>query len=190
MLLEGKTYGDMKLRIVLLLIIAVGALNPLGSKADDLFQMFWHVNCYQKAANGRIAVRKLTEQDFVNEIAQNNNLNPADLVFVYRPNKHDTAVVRKADGGFVADVIQMEYNHTDLVNPTGAIIVRHALLYDEAHQIPLGSFFGVENRRLRQDGGLANDSLLGTVVYSKPDVGQVYSGQVSTGSRVNDTSGG
>ena len=152
--------------------------------------MFWRVNLYQKAANGRITVRSFTEQEFVNQVARDNNLNPADLVFVYRPNKRDTVVVRKADGGFVADVIQMEFNFTDLVNPTGAIIVRHALLYDEAHDVPLGSFFGVENRQLGPNGGLANDTLVGTVMYSKPDVGQVYSGCVSTGSRINDTSGG
>jgi hypothetical protein len=183
-------HKQMRMRIILAAVIAAGALDPLVSNADDLFQMFWRVNCYQKASNGRITVRRVTEQDFVNAVAQNNNLNPSDLVFVYRPNKHDTAVVRRSDGAFVADVIQMEYNYTDLVNPTGAIIVRHALLYDEAHQVALGSFFGVENRQLSADGRLIRDSLSGTVVYSKPDEGQVYSGKVSTGSRVADRSGG
>ena len=165
-------------------------MSAFSSHADDLFQLFWRVNVYQKGSGGRIVATRLTEQDLVNVVAQNNGLNPADLVFVYRPNKHDTAVVRRANGQFVADVIQMELNYTDILNPTGQIIVRHALLYDEAHQVPLGSFFGVENRQVNSAGGIANDSLYGTVMYSKPDLGQEFAGQISTGGRINDTSGG
>jgi hypothetical protein len=83
----------------------------------------------------------------------------------------------------------MEYNHTDVVNPTGKVIVRHALLYDEAHTIPLGSFFGLEIRQPNSTGGVSSDQLTGTVLYSKPDENTVFGAQVSTGGRINDTSG-
>lgn len=180
---------DMKMRIALALVITIGSLGSLTARADDLFQMFWRINVYQKNSTGHIIAYRMSEQDFVNTIAHNNGLNPADLVFVYRPNKHDTAVVRRSNGAFVADVIQMEYNYFDMVNPTGAIIVRHALLYDENHQTPLGSFFGTEYRSLTSGGALANDSLVGTVMYTKPDEGRIFVGQVSTGQRIVDTSG-
>ena len=105
------------------------------------------------------------------------------------PNRRDTVVVRASTGQFVADVIQMEYTWTDIVNPTGAVIVRHALLFDEYHQAALGSFFGLELVGRDGNGNLVNDSLQGTVLYSKPDVGVVYGAKIWTGGRINDTTG-
>ena len=178
------------MRVVLGLFTTLSLLGPLTSRADDLFKMFWRGTYYTHDSSGHIVAVGFSEQDFVNQVANNNNLNANDLVFVYRPDKHDTAVVFKSNGAFVADVIQMEYNYTDVVNPTGKIIVRHALLYDEAHQVPLGSFFGVETRTPNSSGGVSQDSLYGTVFYSKPDLDIVYNATISTGGRVNDTSGG
>ncbi len=177
----------MKMRVVIGLIglLSIGA--TLSTRADDLFQLFWRGTYYVKDANtGRITAVNFSEQDFVNKVAQDNNLNPADLVFVYRPDKHDTAVVRAATGQFIADVIQMEYTYTDVVNPTGKVIVRHALLFDEYHQAALGSFFGLELRTLNAQGGLDNDQLVGTVLYGKPDEGTVWGASISTGPRIVD----
>jgi hypothetical protein len=36
---------------------------------------------------------------------------------------------------------------------------------------------------------LVNDSLSGTVLYSKPDIGVVYGAKIWTGGRINDTTG-
>jgi len=80
----------------------------------------------------------------------------------------------------------MEYTFTDVVNPTGAVIVRHALLFDEYHQAALGSFFGIELATRDSSGALLNDSLSGTVIYSKPDIGVVYGGRIFTGKRIVD----
>lgn len=158
------------------------------AKADDLFQLTWRGTYYTTNANGRIVALPFTEQDFVNKVAQDNGLDPSKLIFVYRADKRDTAVVQ-ANGAFVADVIQMEYTWTDVNNPSGSATVRHALLYDEYHQNPLGSFFGLELRTLNANGGLVNDVLQGTVLYSKPELNAAYAGQIKTGARVVDTSG-
>jgi hypothetical protein len=178
-----KTNMTRVLLPVLLLLIA-----PV-SRADDLFQLFWRGTYYTKNATGHIMAVQFTEQDFVNKIAQDNGLDPSTLVFVYRPDRRDTVVVRASDGQFIADVIQMEYTWTDVVNPSGAVIVRHALLFDEYHQAALGSFFGLELSSHDINGNLINDSLSGTVLYSKPDVGIVYGARVWTGQRIVDKTG-
>ena len=165
------------------------SLTTLSSQADDLFQLFWRGTYYTKNDTGHIIAVDFTEQDFVNKIAQDNGLDPSTLVFVYRPDRRDTVVVVASTGQFIADVIQMEYTWTDIVNPTGAVIVRHALLFDEYHQAALGSFFGLELVSRDANGNLVNDSLQGTVLYSKPDVGIVYGGKIWTGARVVDTTG-
>ncbi len=177
---------DMKMRLVLAVIAASSFIQPLSTKADDLFQMFWRGTYYKNDSTGHIIAVQFTEQDFVDQIAQNNGLNPADLVFVYRPKKHDTAVVRASNGQFIADVIQMEYTYTDVVNPTGRIVVRHALLFDEYHQAALGSFFGLEVRSVNAGGGFDSEQLVGTVLYSKPDQDTVFGASVSTGQRIVD----
>jgi hypothetical protein len=45
----------------------------------------------------------------------------------------------------------------------------------------------LELRTLSAGGGLANDQLVGTVLYSYSDQNTVFGGQVSTGNRVVDT---
>ena len=167
------------------LILLTGSV----SKGDDLFQLFWRGTYYTTGAGGHIIAVQFTEQDFVNKVGQDNGLDPATLVFVYRPDRRDTVVVRASDGKFIADVIQMEYIWTDVVNPTGAVIVRHALLFDEYHQSALGSFFGLEISSRDVNGNLINDSLSGTVLYSKPDMGVVYGAKIWTGQRITDRTG-
>ena len=170
-------------------VMAVTLISPMSLKADDLFQLFWRGTIYTKNSNGRIIAFGFTEQDFINKVAQDNGLDPSKLFFVYRPDKRDTAVVQ-SNGAFVADVIQMEYQFTDIANPSGSAIVRHALLFDENHTAALGSFFGLETVSRDANGNLMNDSLVGTVFYSMPELGRVYDAHISTGRRIVDTSGG
>lgn len=169
-------------------ISALALIGPMNSRADDLFRLFWRGVVYTKNSSGHIAAVNFTEQDFVNKVANDNGLDPSTLIFVYRPDKRDTVVVRQ-NGAFVADVIQMEYTWTDIENPNGTAIVRHALLFDEAHQAALGSFFGMETPTRDSSGNLVNDRLVGTVMYSKPDQDTVYVAHLTTGSRVVDNSG-
>jgi hypothetical protein len=113
-------------------------------------------------------------------------MDPGQLVLVYRPRKRDAAVVQN-NGAFVASFAQMQSTFTDVNNPSGSVTVRHALLTDDSHDTALGSFFGLEVRTLNSGGGLVSDSLVGTVLYSKSDLGSVYSAHISTGGRVVDT---
>src|SRR5215470_4528818 len=113
----------MKMNTWLAAVMAVALIFPMSSRADDLFQMFWRGTIYTKNASGHIIAFGFTEQDFVNKVAQDNGLDPASLVFVYRPDKRDTAVVRSSNGQFIADVIQMQYVFTDIANPSGSAIV-------------------------------------------------------------------
>jgi hypothetical protein len=178
----------MKMRIVLALAGAVVLLQPLSSKADDLFRLFWRGTYYTKNASGHIVAVPFTEQMFVNQVARNNGLDPSQCIFVYRPDKRDTVVVRR-NGAFVADIIQMEYTYTDVNNPNNTVIVRQAFLFDEAHDSALGSFLGTERRSYNSNGTLASDQLSGRFQYSKPDIGTVYNGSAWTGDRVVDRSG-
>lgn len=169
-----------------LLVVAFAGLQSSNLRADDLFQMFWRGTYYTTNSTGHISAVHFSEQDFVNQVAQSSGLNPSTLVFVYRPQKRDAAVVQN-NGAPVASVVQMQATYTDVVNPRGTVIVRHALLADQSHGTPLGSFFGLELRTLNASGGLVNDSLLGTVFYSKSEIPGVYGAQVSTGGRIVDT---
>ncbi|HVV00626.1 MAG TPA: hypothetical protein VHH88_04645 [Verrucomicrobiae bacterium] len=171
-------------------LIAFASLGCPRGHADDLFRMTWRGTKYSVGANGKIVAKSFSERDFVNQVAVVNSLNPKALVFVYRPDKHDTAVVNAADGSFVADVIQMEYTYTEVGATDGNRIVRQAFLYDEYHDSALGSAFGTETMKHDADGNLLNDKFHGTFQYSKPDEGTVFSGTFNTGARVKDTSGG
>jgi hypothetical protein len=187
--IDEKPKSPMKKSRTLWLISALLLATQITSQADDLFQLFWRGSYYTKNGSGHIVAVSFTEQDFVNKVAQDNGLDPSTLVFVYRPDRRDTVVVRASTGQFIADVIQMEYVWTDVVNPTGAVTVRHALLFDEYHTDALGSFFGLELASRNANGGLVNDSLNGTVLYSKPDVGVVYGAKIWTGRRIADKTG-
>lgn len=179
----------MSIRTWLFLGAALCLLTPGLVRADDLFRLYWRVTYYTTNSTSHIVAASLSEQDLVNQVAQNNNLDASQLVLVYRPNERDAAVVR-TDGTFIASVFQMGTTYTDVVNPTGSVIVRHALLGDSAHSTPLGSFFGLELRTVSSNGALLNDSFLGTVLYAIPETDQVFGGQISTGARVVDTTAG
>jgi hypothetical protein len=187
----------MKKRLGIILVTTISALWAWQGAADDLFRLYWRGTVYKHDASGHIVSNGFTEQNFVNKVAADNGLNPNDLVFVFRPNKRDTAVVYKSNGGFVSDVIQFGLvnegypdTSTDVTSPRGQVIVRSVLLFDENHDLPLGSFFGTEYRTLRSSGGVTGDSLTGTAIYAMPDLDKVYKVHISTGSRVRDTSGG
>jgi hypothetical protein len=172
----------------LILIIAMMLMPACVLRADDLFKLTWHGKAYTSGPGG-VVVRPFTEKDFIAKVAQDNGLDPATLVFVYRADKHDTAVVRISDGAFVADVIQMEYNFTEATNSAGTQTVRQAVLYDEEHYpIALGSAFGTEKVKRDASGNITGYSFRGTFQYSIPETDTVYSGTFAAGKRVNDTS--
>src|ERR1041385_5820282 len=110
------------------LAVAAGAMQPSLSFADDLFLLNWRGTAYTQA-NGIVTARSYSGNEMVQKIAQDNGLNAADLVLVYRPNKRDTAVVRRATGEVIADAQQIQYVFTDVSNSTGTQIVRQAFLY-------------------------------------------------------------
>lgn len=177
----------MKMRTILILAAIFGFLRPSGVRADDLFRLYWRGTYYTTNSSGHIVAVSFTEQDFVNQIAANNGLDPSGCVMVYRPDKRDTAVVLASNGKFIADFIQMEYQYTDVNNPWNTVTVRQALLFNEAHQTAIGSWAGLELRSF-SNGALANDVLNGWFQYSIPENNAVYMGNAVTGSRVVDTS--
>jgi hypothetical protein len=176
----------MKKQTWLFLAVAFSCLSSNVGRADDLFRLIWRGTYYAKNSSGHIVAVSFSEQDVVNQVAQSTGMDPSQLVFVYRPRKRDTAVVQN-NGAFVTSIMQMQDTFTDVTNPSGSVTVRHALLTDQNHDTPLGSFFGLELRTLNANGGLVGDSLNGTVLYSKSDLGSVFGAKVSTGGRVVDT---
>jgi hypothetical protein len=176
----------MKIRTWLVLAAALILVHPGHLRADDLFQMFWRGTYYTTNSTGHIIAVPFTEQDFINKVAQDNGLDPAGLLFAYRPNKRDTVVIR-SNGAFVADIIQMQFTFTDVNNPNHTVTVRQALLFDEAHDNAIGSWMGLELRTFNATGGLANSTLTGWMQYSLPEANAVYGGKAFTGKRVVDT---
>src|SRR5262245_53241112 len=134
----------MKISKMLGMAVMIGLIGPVVSNADDLFRMSWKGTVYTTSGTTKVAARKITEKDFVNKVAADNGIDPRQLVFVYRPDKHDTAVVMLTNGEFVADVIQMEYSFTEASNANQTQTVRQAFLFDENHESALGSSFGTE----------------------------------------------
>lgn len=175
----------MTIRMWLCLLVAFGSFQSLRVRADDLFQLYWRGTYYVTNSTSHIIAVNFSEQTLVNQVAQNTGSDASQLVLVYRPRKRDVAVVQN-NGAFVATVIQMQSTFTDVVNPTGSVIVRHALLTDQAHPTALGSFFGLELRTLNTSGGLVNDQLMGTALYANYDINAVLGAQVSTGGRIVD----
>ena len=168
------------------LMIILVALQVRNGRADDLFQLFWRGTYYTTNSTGHIIAVRFSEQDVLNQVSRNTGMDVNNLVFVYRPNKRDAAVVQK-NGALVSSIVQMQATYTDVVNPSGTVVVRHCLLGDQSHSTALGSFFGLELRTVNSNGALLNDSLIGTVLYSKSEIPAVFGAQVSTGSRIVDT---
>ena len=168
------------------LLLTVAGLHSASVHADDLFQLFWRGTYYTKNSTGHIVAVPFSEQTIINQVSRNTGIDTGNLVFVYRPNKRDAAVVR-SNGALVASIVQMQVSYTDVVNPNGTVVVRHALLGDQTHDVALGSFFGLELRTVNSSGALVKDSLIGTVLYSKSEVPGVFGAQVSTGGRIVDT---
>ena len=152
-----------------------------------MFRMTWRGTSYTTGPTGQVVAHSFSERDFVQKVAVDNGIDPRLLVFVYRPTSHDTVVVRTTDGWW-ADVVQMEYNFTQVSNPEQTKMVRQIFLYDdEQGNTPLGSAFGIETAKYNADGNILSDSFHGTFQYSIDGV--VYSGSFTTGARVKDNSG-
>jgi hypothetical protein len=130
----------------------------------------------------------MTEKDIIQQIAVNNGLDPRQLALVYRVEARDTAVVWKNNGAFVADVVQLQYNFTDVANASETAAVRQAMLNDEYHSNPIGSAFGSERSKRDPNGNLVSYSFKGTFQYAFPEAGSIYSGSFSTGKALKDTS--
>jgi hypothetical protein len=164
---------------------------PNGANRVVQFRLSWHGTFYTTNALGTIGAGSFSERDFVQKVAMDNGLDPSTLVFVYRAVKHDTAVVRLADGGFIADVLQMEYDFTEVTNKNRTRAARQAILYNEidgsgAHGSPLGSAFGLQEAQRNSKGDVIAYGFHGTFQYSIDGV--VYTGTFATGTQVRDTS--
>jgi hypothetical protein len=181
----------MKTRTILALALGLALVHPSSANADDLFQMFWRGTFYVTDANGNLFHAPFTEQSFINRVAKDNGLDPSTLLFVYRADKRDTAVVA-ANGKFIADVIQIglidsNTGFFDLPNAAGTQIIRHALLFDEAHQDPIGSAVGSEAPVRDANGNLVSTSFSGIFEFAYPEKNIICFGTFSTGRRVVDT---
>lgn len=168
---------------IALLVAQAGALS-----AQQQYVLTWRGTGYTRNAAGNITAIRASEKDFIQKVATDNGLNPNDLAFVYRVDARDTAVVRKADGGFVADVIQLQYNYVDVPNASGTTVMRQAMLNDEAHDNPIGSAFGTETARYDGNGNLKTFSFRGSFQYALPEDTMVFSGTFTTGKALNDMS--
>jgi hypothetical protein len=189
---------SVKTKLTTLAVIA--SLGALGVCADAVaqeqtnqFVMNWVATGYTVNAAGKMVVTNVSAQTFINKVALDNNLNPKELVFVYRVERGDTAVVYRSNGYFVADAYQLsEYYSTSVTNATGSVICRQTAIDDEYHNdaqgnpFPLGWTFGVESKIYNRAGYLTQYSYHGTFNYSLPENNAIFVGSFSTGARIND----
>jgi hypothetical protein len=176
----------MKIRTTFALAIALGCLQPAVSHAEDVFQLFWRGWSYTTTGSGQVVKRYSTEQQFINQVAANNNVSPSQLVFAYRPNKHDTVVAYASNGAFLADVYTYEFHFTDISNGNGTYTVRSGILNDEAHG-DIGSIVGTEWLSRTASGAINTYSFIGQYNYqiSETSSNGVYSGWFWTGKRLS-----
>jgi len=184
---------NMNKRLALTVIIGFGSISLAMAQAPyDEYILTWSGTGYTTNKDGKITAITVSGKDFVDRIAADNALDPALLVFVYRAEKRDTAVVYRSNGVFVADVYQMEYTYTDVTNPTDTTTYRQAFLNDEYHTNATGSTFGIETKTVNKEGNLTSYLYHGTFQYSMPgpptpldpEVYTVWSGSFVTGARV------
>jgi hypothetical protein len=179
--------NSMKNIKMLTLVLTALTFQTLTAAADDLYAMSWHGKAYTTDGSGKIVSRSVSEKDFVNKVAADNGLNAADLVFVYRADKLDTAVVKKSTGEFVADVQQIQYSYTAVDNSANTETVIQSFLFDEDHQDAIGSVFGnIKSKRDSNDNRIGF-SFKGSFQYAIPENSTVVSGTFSTGKKVNET---
>lgn len=177
----------MKKNKMLTLVLTAVALQSLSAFADNLYTLSWRGTAYTTDANGKIVARSLTEKDVVNQIASDNGLNPRDLVFVYRADKLDTAVVMRTNGLFVADWQQVQYNFTTINNTANTDAVMQSFIFDENHSNAIGSLFGTIKEKRDSNGNLTSFSFHGNFQYALPEASTIVSGTFSTGKKVNET---
>jgi hypothetical protein len=175
----------MKIRISLAALF-LAAASTLTSYADELYQLSWRGTAYRTTESGKVVMRRVTEAEYVNRAAANNGLDARTLTLVYRANKRDIAVVRRSDGAFIADAIQLEYKYTEAAKSDGSQVYRQSFLFDEYHDEAIGSAFGTERSRRDKNGGLSYFSYRGSFNYSLPENGEVITGTFFTSRKIVD----
>ena len=176
----------MKNKSLFVVAASVLLIQAWKANADDFFHMTWRGTAFSTDGSGRIVARPITELQFVQKIAADTGQDPSQLIFVYRPNKHDTVVANRTTG-WTADILQMEYNYTDVSNGPATRTFRQAFLYDEYHSGALGSAFGNETLTRNSNGAIVSYNFHGSFQYTIDGV--IYSGTFNTGGRVPDKSG-
>ncbi len=178
---DMKTY-----KLLMFAVIAGIALcrTAAAQEQTNQFQLTWNATGYTHNARGNLIATNLTQQALVKKVALDNGLNPADLIFVYRVEKRDTAVVYRTNGEFVSDVYQMEYTFQDETNLPDTTDYVFSLLNDEYHTNAIGSTFGVEQKTYNKAGYLTAYSYHGTFHYALPESDVVFTGSFITGARV------
>jgi hypothetical protein len=176
----------MKIRTSLaaLLLAAAGTLSTCC--ADELYQISWRGTAYHTTESGKVVMRRVTEAEYINRAAANNGLDARTLALAYRANKRDIAVIRRSDGAFIADAIQLEYKFTEAAKPDGSQIYRQSFIFDEFHDEAIGSAFGTERSKRDKNGNLVHFSYRGSFNYSLPENGEVISGTFSTSRKIVD----
>ena len=85
---------NMNKRLALTVIIGFGSISLAMAQAPyDEYILTWSGTGYTTNKDGKITAITVSGKDFVDRIAADNSLDPALLVFVYRAEKRDTAVV-------------------------------------------------------------------------------------------------
>jgi len=175
----------MKMKNVFAIAVSVVLIHCLKANADDFFHLAWRGTAFSTDGSGHIVARPLNEMQFVQKVASDTGQDPSQLIFVYRPNKHDTVVANR-NTGWTADILQMEYNYTEVSNGSQTRTYRQAFLNDEYHSGSLGSAFGIETLTRNSGGAIVTYNFHGSFQHTIDGV--IYSGTFTTGGRVPDKS--
>jgi hypothetical protein len=181
MKINSKIQWQMALSIML-------GLGSIAAAQDITHQYYlsWNAVGYTYNGKGQLVVTNENAETFINKVAADNGLDPADLAFVYRAEKLDTAVVFKSDGTFVADVYQMETTYTDITNLANTVSYIQSMLTTEIDLAGdlgnMGGIFGIQEHIYNKAGDLVAFSYHGSFNYTP--IGQnnvVFTGSFATG---------
>ena len=171
----------------LAMVLALGWVHSAKAITDQ-FLLTWNATGYTYNSRGQLVATNNTARTFIDKVAADNGLNPADLAFVYRVENLDTVVVDKNTGDFVADVYQMEENYTDITNLQNTAMVAQSPLTveidTEGDLGVIGSIFGIQQYKYNAAGELTTFYYHGSFQYSFPGQNVVFAGTFVTGARV------
>lgn len=150
------------LKLTVALLMAQAALL----QAREMYILNWHEIAYSSNSSGRIVKQKYTTKKIIQDVAQNDGIDPRMLVYVFVPGSSDTEVVWKDTGETVETIYRFDSN-SSAANADDSEGATEASVYDYASGADVGSAFYFDLSRYR-NGVLKKRRIRGSFQLALP----------------------